>query len=188
VAVAELNRAATEIDIDSIDVPKGYELFDGELVEKPNVSNLSSLVAGLTYFQLMTWNQKARSGFVMPPETEYACFPGRPRDMRKPDCSFIICDPDSFIPTKARYTFAPDLVVEVLSPSNTIGDMFERFSDFFSAGTKLIWLIDPERRFAQIYQPDFSVRKVSEHESLSGDDVLPGFALPLAEILPPRAS
>lgn len=187
-AVAELELEASRVDIDTADVPKGYELFDGELVEKPNVSNLSSLVAGLVYFQLMTWNRKARIGFVLPPETEFACISDRPRDMRKPDCSFFVCDPDAFVPTVARYTFAPDLVVEVLSPSNKIGDMFDRLSDYFSAGTKLIWLIDPERRFTQVYHPNFSSVKVSEQEALSGEQILPGFTLPLWEILPKKAS
>lgn len=187
-AVAELEQEPIIVDIDAIAVPKGYELFDGQLVEKPNVSNLAIWVSNKLYLKLEVWNQTAKVGVVLPPESEFACFPDRPRDMRKPDGAFAVGLPDTFAPTNAKYKFAPDLVIEVLSPSNTMGDMFDRFSDYFSAGTKLIWLIDPERRFAQVYYPNFSSVKVAEQEPLSGEQVLPGFALPLSEILPKKAT
>ncbi|CAN5451040.1 hypothetical protein BH11PLA2_BH11PLA2_28590 [soil metagenome] len=186
--VAELEIEVPPFDIDAIDVPKGYELFDGELVEKRSMSNLATWVAGELYLKLNEWNRTARIGVVLPPESEFACFPERPRDMRKPDGAFVVRDPDGFVPTSEKYKFAPELVIEILSPSNTMGDMFDRFSDYFSAGTKLIWLIDPERRFAQVYYPNFSSIKVSEHEPLSGEKILPGFTMPLTEILPKRAS
>lgn len=185
-AVAELEHEPTIIDIDSIAVPKGYELVNGQLVEKPNVSNLAIWVSYQFFLKLEEWNRTARIGVALPPESEFACFPNRPHDMRKPDGAFVLGNPESFTPTNEKYKFPPDLVIEVLSPSNTMGDMFDRFNDYFSAGTKMIWLIDPERRFAQVYYPNFSSIKVSEEDHLDGEQILPGFKLPLKEILPKK--
>jgi Uma2 family endonuclease len=186
-AVAELEPSPTFVDIDSIAVPKGYEVVDGELVEMPDVSNLAIWVANELNGKLKDWNKTARAGVVLPPESEFACFPDKPRDMRKPDGAFVISRTEPFFPTHAKFKFPPDLVIEVLSPTNTMSEMFDRFTDYFSAGAKLIWLIEPEQRFAQVYLPDFSSTKVAENESLVGGDLLPGFRLPLAEILPPKA-
>jgi Uma2 family endonuclease len=80
---------------------------------------------------------------------------------------------------------APDLVVEVLSPNDEAPNINRRVDDFLLAGTRLIWVIDPENRIAAIYRADQTGGYVREGQTLSGEDVLPGFVLNLADILPP---
>jgi Uma2 family endonuclease len=184
-AVAELEEPMT--DVDAIDIPKGFELIDGELTEMPEMGNVANWVAGELFAELHAWNRKARVGVAMAPETEYCCFPNRPGQVRKPDCSFMCCDPSEFVPIDGKYRVPPDLAIEVLSPTNTFGDIEDRLEDFFSAGTRIIWVIDPDRRYAMIHHADDSIRKIREAGSLSGEDVLPGFTLPLAAILPKKA-
>jgi Uma2 family endonuclease len=180
-AVAELDEPVTEVI-----VPKGYELLDGELTEMPAMGFEATQAAGEVYSHLLDWNRKARHGVLVYGDGCYACFPDRPRHYRKPDVSFIVCDPDAFVAPKGYYPDSPDLIVEVLSPTNTMGDIAERIDDFFAAGTRLAWIIDPELRYAMIQRPDDSIQKIRETGSLTGEDVLPGFTLPLAAILPKK--
>jgi Uma2 family endonuclease len=77
---------------------------------------------------------------------------------------------------------APDLVVEVLSPDDRPGETLAKVGDWLQAGTRLVWVIDPERRTARIYRADGSVTSVTETEELSGEEVLPGFACPLSSL------
>ena len=76
-----------------------------------------------------------------------------------------------------------DLAVEVLSPGDRPGQVLAKIADWLSAGTRLVWVLDPDRRVARIYRADGSETLVTAEGSLDGEDVLPGFACPLASIL-----
>src|SRR3989441_1852863 len=78
---------------------------------------------------------------------------------------------------------APDLVVEVLSPSDRPGEVLAKVADWLSAGTSLVWVIDPERRLARVYRHDGSETLVSANETLDGEDVVEEFSCPLTGIL-----
>jgi Uma2 family endonuclease len=76
----------------------------------------------------------------------------------------------------------PLLAVEILSPSDTIEEIDTKITTYLSAGVALIWIIDPHRRTAMIYQPDALPRLVTENDDLTGGDVLPGFAVRFGEL------
>ena len=78
---------------------------------------------------------------------------------------------------------APDLAVEVLSPGHRPGAVLGKIADWLSAGTRLVWVIDPERRVARTYHLDGTQAVVSADDTLRGDDVLPGFACSLSALL-----
>ena len=78
---------------------------------------------------------------------------------------------------------APDLVVEVRSPGDRPGEILAKVADWLSAGTRLVWVVDPERRLARVYRQDGTESVVTEHEALDGEDVVPGFSCPLDAIL-----
>ena len=87
-------------------------------------------------------------------------------------------------PEPAGFTdVAPDLVVEVLSPSDRPGAVLTKVADWLSAGTRLVWVLDPARRLARVYRHDGSEQILTADESLDGEDVVPGFTCPLGEIL-----
>jgi Uma2 family endonuclease len=71
----------------------------------------------------------------------------------------------------------------VLSPSNRPGEVLTKIADWLSAGTRLVWVIDPERRVARVYRLDGSAAVLSADEALHGEDVVPGFACSLSAIL-----
>jgi len=79
--------------------------------------------------------------------------------------------------------FAPDLAIEVLSPGDRAGETLAKVADWLSAGTRLVWVIDPDRRLARIYRPDGTESVLGEIDVLEGEDVIPGFACPLDSIL-----
>jgi Uma2 family endonuclease len=78
---------------------------------------------------------------------------------------------------------APDLAVEVLSPDDRPGETLGKVADWLEAGTRLVWVIDPERRLARIYRQDGTESVLHEADELDGEDVLPGFRCVLSAIL-----
>jgi Uma2 family endonuclease len=77
---------------------------------------------------------------------------------------------------------APDLAVEVLSPDDRRREVLEKVGEFLDAGTRLVWVLDPEQRSAAAYRSLTDVRRLAENEALDGEDVIPGFACVLGDI------
>ena len=77
---------------------------------------------------------------------------------------------------------APDLAIEVLSPSETASDVQEKLDDYKAAGTSLVWVVDPERRTVMIIPSDAPVRWLHKGDTLDGGEVIPGFTCPVSEI------
>jgi len=106
-----------------------------------------------------------------------------PDTVRAPDVAFVrrerLRDPD----TTGFPDLAPDLVVEVLSPGDRAGEILAKVADWLSAGTRLVWVVDPERRLARAYRHDGGETIVTVDDALDGEDVLPGFACPLRSIV-----
>lgn len=77
---------------------------------------------------------------------------------------------------------APELVVEVLSPEDRAMDVTQKLREYFGIGVRLVWLVDPAAQVVSVYHSLSDVRERKEGDRLSGDDVLPGFEVPVAEI------
>jgi len=106
-----------------------------------------------------------------------------PDTVRGPDIAFISRDrlPD---PETVGYpALAPDLVVEVLSPGDRLGEVLAKVADWLNAGTRLVWVIDPARRKARVYRQDGRETLITGNETLSGEDVVPAYERSLAAIL-----
>lgn len=106
-----------------------------------------------------------------------------PDTVRGPDISFVRRErvPDPIPRGFAR--FSPDLAIEVLSPDDRPGKVLEKVADYLSAGTLLVWVIDPDRRQTRVHRADGTVSVISDTDSLDGEDVLPGFSCALAQVL-----
>ena len=110
-----------------------------------------------------------------------------PDTVRGPDVSFVSLArlppdliPEQFIPGP------PDLAVEILSPSSRWSEVEETIADYLAAGARLVWVVDPGERRVIVRYPDRPPRIVAAGESLEGEDVVPGFALALAELFGSR--
>jgi Uma2 family endonuclease len=78
---------------------------------------------------------------------------------------------------------APDLVVEVLSPNDRPGDTLAKVGDWLSAGTRLVWAVDPARQLARVYRHDGTQSVAPADQALDGEDVVSGFSCPLHSVL-----
>ncbi len=170
------------------DVPDGYELVDGKLRRLPMAAQ-SSWIAKRILRLIDEHCLLHRSGIVFPPDAAYNCFPSKPTQVRRPDVSVIAGDPTTYVPpAEGILQVVPLLVVEVVSPRERVTELMRKVNDFRSAGTPLIWVIVPSSRQATIYRADGSVSLITDPAELSGEGVLPGFAMPLAAVLPPTST
>jgi Uma2 family endonuclease len=74
------------------------------------------------------------------------------------------------------------LVVNCFRPGNTPGEMARKRGEYFRAGVRLVWEIDPRARTARVYTSETSFTDLTEADTLDGNPVLPGFTLPLAQV------
>ena len=106
-----------------------------------------------------------------------------PDTVRGPDLAVIsrqrIPDPEP----SGFLGLAPDLAIEVLSPGDRPGEVLAKVGEWLSAGSRLVWVIDPERREARVYRADGSETVLTADQALDGEEVVPGFSCPLATIL-----
>ena len=106
-----------------------------------------------------------------------------PRTVRSPDASYVRADrlPEEGVgPGFLRV--APDLAIEVLSPSESASELEEKLDDYRACGTPLIWVMDPVRRTVMIVASDAPVRWLREGDTLDGGTVIPGFSCTVAEL------
>ena len=109
-----------------------------------------------------------------------------PDTVRGPDLSFLTRERLMGFDDSRFFEGAPDLAVEILSPSNRPGEMRAKVAEYLSAGARLVWVVDPERRVVTTYRELLRPREVGEGGVLEGEDVLPGFAIELDQLLPHR--
>jgi hypothetical protein len=97
--------------------------------------------------------------------------------VRIPDVSFVSWEqlPGRDLPAEPIPDLFPDLAVEVLSESNTAGEMKRKLREYFKAGTRLVWLVDAKTRTVAVYTSPTKSKNLGENQSLDGSKVLPGF-------------
>jgi Uma2 family endonuclease len=157
-----------------------YELVEGVLVEKTMGMQESFLGAEVIYF-LRSHLREHDIGMVLGADGTVRLMPGL---VRIPDVCFTSWDrlPSREVPRKPISDLVPDLAVEVLSPSNTRKEMALKLKEYFLAGVRLVWYVDPDQRSVTVFTaPDQSVA-LTEDQPLVGGAVLPGFVLPLREL------
>ena len=161
------------------------ELVRGRLVVREPAGYRHGAIAARVLTRIAAYlerDEAARSaehplGDVLAAETGFTLQRG-PDTVRAPDVAFVSWArrPASTIGFAA---LAPDLAVEVLSPSDRPGQVLAKVADWLTAGTTLVWVIDSERRLARVYRGDGSESILSERMALDGESTLPGFLLPL---------
>jgi len=102
--------------------------------------------------------------------------------VRAPDVAYVRWERCPAVPPAGFAEFAPDLAVEVLSPSDRAGDVLAKVADWFMAGTLLVWLVDLSRREARVYRADGSVTILVAPGALSGEEIIPGLLIELADL------
>lgn len=161
-----------------------FEIVNGQL-EEIQVSNLSVSVGMKLSSILTVYCQAAKSGETFGPDCYYQCFGHDRTRARRPDISFIARErlPADWL-AEGYFNIPPDLAVEVISTNDRAYEVSAKVSDYLAAGVKLVWVIDPQDRHLMIHRLDGTVQKLSEQETLTGEQVLAGFSCRVAEFLP----
>ena len=157
------------------------ELVRGELrTMAPAGSEHGAIINNLA-FLLTAHVRNDGLGVVFGAETGFV-LARNPDVVRGADVAFVRADriPAAGIPKKF-WEGPPDLAVEVLSPSDLLDETEEKIDDYLGASTSLVWLVNPRRRTITIYRPGEKPRMLGKDDSLSGEDVIPGFNCQVAE-------
>jgi Uma2 family endonuclease len=177
-----LPGTATVEDVVCIEAREGRlcELVDGVLVEKA-MGFRESLLAMAIGQWLRDFVAPANLGLVTGSDGMMQLFAGL---VRIPDVAFISWAnvPGGRVPDHPVPLLAPDLAVEVLSRTNTPGEMRLKRSEYFAAGTGLVWIVDPDRRVVSAYTSPDESHEYAEDEQLDGGQVLPGLSISLREL------
>jgi Uma2 family endonuclease len=158
-----------------------FEVVDGEIVEKQMGAHEELL--GLSLYDLL-------AAYVVPRKL------GRPAHeilfnlaplncQRRPDVAFV--SKNRWTPGKEStqtpaWNVVPNLAVEIVSPSNSMNEVRGKVHEYFAAGVEVVWVVLPEYDEVHVYDSPTSNRILTVDEVLTGDPVIPGFRLPLAEL------
>jgi Uma2 family endonuclease len=193
VTEVEEDREGCEL-VDGVWVPKhpdeppaeddreGCELIDGVWVEKA-MSNAAAVVESNLNFAVKGHVRLNRLGLVFSSEGRYQLVPNQPKQTRKPDLSFVSAGrlPGNQVP-RGWMQLAPDLAVEVVSPTDTADGVETKLDEYLRAGVRLVWVVNIPTRNVWAYRPDGAAKLYRAADTLPGEDVLPGFTVPVAEL------
>lgn len=169
---------------DLLRMPDGdhYELIDGVPVEKTmgaEADEIGLVVGSL----LLNFVRQHGLGRVYGAATGYQCFPSKPKRVRLPDVSFVAAgrlpggkSPEGYI------LIAPDLAVEVVSPRDRYEQVARKVADYKDAKIRLIWVISPKTKTVLVRRADGTLAEIDQSGTLSGEDVVPGFSCPVADL------
>ena len=157
-----------------------YELVDGDIQVSPAGMRHGEVIVELTV-RLHAVVKEKRLGRVFDSSTGFR-MPGG--NVRSPDVSFVAAGrlPEGTSP-EGFGELAPDLAVEVLSPTDDEHKVFAKVGEYLAAGVRLVWVINPAKRCATAYRSLTETRHVAEEDFLDGEDVVPGFRCRLGDIL-----
>lgn len=154
----------------------------GELIVMPptgsDTGNKNADILG----QLWLWNRQTQLGQIFDSSSGFHLPNGADRS---PDVSWISQDRWDTLTPEEKSGFAPlcpDFVLELRSKNDSLESLQQKMQEYQENGAKLGWLIDRSRKKVEIYRPKKSVEVQNSPNSLSGEDILPGFTLDLSEI------
>ena len=157
-------------------VDRRFELLDGEIIEVPS-NAFSSHIAGVLLAALLAYVRPRQLGYVTGEQGGYRVS----GQTVAPDVAYISKARQPELPHEGFVPIAPDLAVEVVSPSDKQKVIRRKLAAYADAGT-LVWLVYPLAGRIEVYPPDDLMTIKGMGDSLEGGDMLPGFTLTLEEI------
>jgi Uma2 family endonuclease len=159
-----------------------YELMQGDLIVMSPAGHQHGEVALLLGSAILVHARQHGLGKAYAAETGFR-LTHNPDTVLAPDVSFVRTE--NLTPDRIVGPFmigAPDLVVEVLSPSDTAGRTVVKVQTWLKHGAQLVWVVEPESATVTVYRPDRTGNCLRAGDSLDGEQVLPGFSYPLAQL------
>lgn len=177
-------RVWTEAELEAL--PENgfiHEVVNGELVMSPKNNFQHESIFSRLFFPLEAFNREHRLGGVF--GSNLGCWMSN-RNCRAPDISFLPKERLrrlGFTPSTRKFLpGAPDLAVEILSPSNTRTEIDARLNDFFTSGTQIVWIINPDDKSVTVCHPPTDRKVLGPGATLDGEHLLPGFQLLIGDL------
>lgn len=167
---------------------RNFELVRGEVIEVSRPTRIHGKTCASITFKLELFTRKRKKGYIVCNDSGVV-LEHDPDTVRGPDIAYYE-DVQRFedLPEKWGDT-VPRLAVEVLSPNDTARYLTEKVNDFLNNGVDVVWVVDPESRTVTIYSRTEGVKSLTEKDTITGGDVLPGFKCKVADffVLPETA-
>ncbi len=181
--MAETRTLITAAELEGMSFPdERVELSEGELIRMPPAGFEHGYVVMGFGAKLGAYVKKNTLGAVVGPDTGFRL---DEHTVRSPDIGFVsrarlekTGHPAGFFPG------APDLAVEVFSPSDSKSDLFKKIQEYFRAGTRLVWALFPAIKQVYVYRGPKRVKILGAGDTLDGEDLLPGFSIAVDKIFP----
>ena len=159
-----------------------FELVRGELRTMSLAKPLHGIICSRLTMRLGGFVEENDLGETFGAETGFLV-ERDPDSVLGADVAFVSHEHLAAVESFEKYfPFAPDLAVEVLSPGDTVREINEKVSMYFAAGARAVWVFNPKKKTAAIYDSPTGVHVLSENDTLEGGDVLPGFKLELSKL------
>ena len=164
------------------DTGRRLELVEGELFEMPPAGGLHGNVAMTIGALLASYVRAHRLGRAFAAETGFI-LTRDPDTVRAPDASFVSYArlPQGELPL-GYLELAPDLAVEVTSPSDSAREVQQKTDFWLAAGTSEVWVVSPRQRTVTVHRVGAQETIISERGILRGGDLLPGFEVSVAQL------
>ena len=156
---------------------EGYEYVKGELVPMAAAAIVHGEIGSNIHLILGMYVREKKLGRLYILETTFQL------DDRvvKPDVAFVSTERLSEDKLKG-YANAPDLAIEIVSPTDKHYDVTEKALAYLKAGTRLVWVIEPIMKTVMVYRSETDFTLLNYEDTLTGEDVVPGFSCPVAEL------
>lgn len=159
---------------------KNHELVNGKIVKIMPAGALHGIITNRLNRYLSNFVFEHNLGEMMAAETGFVL---NEKTVRGADSAFVSNEqfarhglPDGYFPA------APEIAIETASPSNSSDELMEKVELYIAAGSRLVWIVYPKQKMIHVYRQSNVVHVLRENDTLDGEDVLPNFKLPLAEL------
>lgn len=182
--VIQTNEPLPEVSVDNEDCL--YEIVGGKRVEVPPMSIYAAYVASLIAGQLFAFCKNAKLGRVITEglfvidEVEFL--------HRRPDVAFVSYkrwSEGKNIPQETNaWDVIPDLVVEVISPTDRAEDVLAKTMEYLQAKVRQVWVVYPRQEILHVYDSLTSIAVFQKQDLLTSNEIFPGLQIPLGEVFP----
>jgi Uma2 family endonuclease len=162
-------------DDDSVQI----ELDEGELITMPPAGEEHGYLEGRLYRALANFVEERSLGRVYTGDTGFRL---ADHTVRSPDVAFVRQDRVAALRSTGFAKGAPDLAVEILSPSNTVRQLMRKVRQYFAAGCHTVWIVDLERKEIEVFEASGADRTLRAGDRLEIPDLLPGFSVGVADL------
>ena len=158
------------------------ELVNGRMLVREPAFYEHGKLAMMIGFALQFFVAPRRLGDVVAAETGFT-LRRNPDTVLAPDTAFISNARLPRGPVTGYAELTPDLIVEVLSSTDRAGKVRWKVAQWLAAGARLVWVVDAKRGWADVHRADGTAERIGADGALDGEDVLPGFTLPLQPLI-----